>query len=177
VNRSLPAPVGDAALLLVRLVLAAILVAHGCRTLAAAGLGTAQGIDTVPVTTWSASLVPVVEIVGAVLLLAGVLTAVVAVLAGLVVAAVPHALGGDGGWEIAGAFGAALVALAVAGPGRWSVAHLRHTRRARSRPQRPAAPVRFPVAASDPGPDSDMQPVPPAGLPVTPLIRLSPHDR
>ena len=76
----------------------------------------------------------------------------------------------DGGWELVGAIAGALLALAAAGPGRCSVAHLGRARA--KRPPAPAAlPLREPVFV---GPEPE---IPPPGLPVTPLIRMDPHGR
>jgi len=73
----------------------------------------------------------------------------------------------DGGWELVGSIGGALLALAAAGPGRLSVAHV-----VRARPQRRA------VAAVPPRPPVPVallqEVIPPAGLPTTPLIELGP---
>jgi putative oxidoreductase len=72
VNRTLPGPAGDAALLLARLILGTIMFAHGYQKLFINGLGrTAQGFENMSITVAivSASYVTVVELVGSVLVL------------------------------------------------------------------------------------------------------------
>ena len=77
---------------------------------------------------------------------------------------------GAGGWELVGSIAGALLALAAAGPGRFSLAHL-----LRARPPRPAAaePPRRARRRSA----REQEVIPPPGLPVTPLIRLDPASR
>jgi putative oxidoreductase len=174
VNRFRIAPGRDAALLLARLVLGTILFAHGYRKLVIDGIGrTSQGFEhmSIPVAIMSASFVTVVEVVGGVLLVAGLLTTLVAALEGVVMVGaavyvhIPHGIFvTDGGWELVGAIGTALVVLAVAGPGRWSAAHLLQVHRHRAAADPPPGP--------EPALDVPVEPVPPAGLPLVPLIRL-----
>ena len=80
VNRTLPGPAGDAALLLARLILGTIMFAHGYQKLFISLGRTAQGVEnmSIPVAIVSASYVTVVELVGSVLVLAGALITVVA---------------------------------------------------------------------------------------------------
>ena len=130
-NRTLPGPAGDVALVLARLILATIMFAHGYQKLFINGLGrTTQGFESmsIPVAIVSAAFVTVVEVVGSVLVLAGALITVVAacymiVMVGAAVFVhIPHGIFvADGGWELVGAIAALLLVLAAAGPGRWSV--------------------------------------------------------
>jgi putative oxidoreductase len=180
VNLPRSAHARDAALLLARLLLGTIMLAHGHQKLLVEGLGrTSQGFEhmSIPWAIVSASFVTVVEVVGGALLVAGLLTTVVAALMGVVMAGaaayvhVPHGIFvTDGGWELVGAIGAALTVLAVAGPGRWSAEHLLRVRRDRAEQHRAVDPP--PGLATDPGRDVPAAPVPPAGLPFVPLIRL-----
>ena len=143
-KRSLPAPMGDVALLIARVLLGVIMIAHGYQKLVVNGIGrTTAGFESmsIPVAIVSASFVTVVELVGGVLLVLGLMTRTVAACMGFVMAGAAgfvHLRHGvfvaSGGWELVGSIAGALLALAVAGPGRFSVAHL-----LRARPQRPAA--------------------------------------
>lgn len=170
----------DAALLLARLLLGTIMMAHGHKKLFVDGLGrTTQGFEnlSIPVAIVSASFVTVVELVGGALLVVGLLTRVVAVLMGAVMAGAAffvHAANGvfvaQGGWELVGAIGAGLVGLVVAGPGRASLAHLlaRPPREPRREPEPAVAP-----AVAGPGIPVP-EPIPPAGLPFVPVVRVTP---
>ena len=145
-KRSLPAPVGDVALLVARVLLGVIMFAHGYQKLVVNGIGrTTAGFESmsIPVAIVSASFVTVVELVGGVLLVLGLMTRTVAGCMGFVMAGAAgfvHIRHGvfvaSGGWELVGSIAGALLALAVAGPGRFSLAHL-----LRARPPRPAAAV------------------------------------
>ena len=171
-NRPLPASVGDVALLLARLLLGVIMFAHGYQKLMVNGIGrTSEGFETmsIPVAIVSASFVTVVEFVGGALLIAGVLTTVVAALMLVIMAGaaayvhVPHGVFvADGGWELVGAIGAGLLAVAAAGPGRYSVAHLLRARHTRT--PHPVPPAPEPPATAGP------EPIPPAGLPLIPVV-------
>jgi putative oxidoreductase len=175
VHQSRPTPVRDSALLVSRLLLGTIMFAHGYQKLMVDGIGrTTQGFEhmSIPVAILSASFVTVVEVVGGLLLIAGLLVAMVAALEGVVMlgaAVFVHLQHGifvaDGGWELVGAIGAGLVAVAVAGPGRWSLTQVLGARRAR-----PVAVAPPPVSAFEPAPGTE--PVPPAGLPLLPMVRL-----
>jgi putative oxidoreductase len=170
-----PAYARNAALLAARLVLGTIMFAHGYQKLMVDGIGrTTQGFEhmSIPVAIVSASFVTVVEVAGGVLLMAGLLVPVVAALEGFVMVGaagyvhLPHGVFvANGGWELVGAIGAGLAALAASGPGRWNVAHLLSARGAR----RELAAPRPPTAAAHPP-----EPVPPAGLPLVPVVRLDP---
>ena len=143
-KRSLPAPVGDVALLVARVLLGVIMFAHGYQKLVVNGIGrTTAGFESmsIPVAIVSASFVTVVELVGGVLLVLGLMTRTVAGCMGFVMAGAAgfvHVRHGvfvaSGGWELVGSIAGALLALAVAGPGRFGLAHL-----LRARPQRPPA--------------------------------------
>ncbi len=173
-----PAHVRDAALLAVRLVLGSVLAAHGHRTpLPGIGTGTGtvgQGVEHagVPVAVVLAAVVAVVELLAGLLVAAGLRTTAaacagaVAAGAAALVHAPPDTLGG---WELAATLAAALAALAAAGPGRWSGTHALRRRRARvpAPPRSPVAPPPTVHASGDEG-------IPPAGLPLIPLVRPIP---
>ncbi len=167
-NRTLPGPAGDVALVLARLVLAVIMFAHGYQKLFVDGLGrTTRGFESmsIPLAIVSAAFVTVVEVVGSVLVLAGALITVVAacymiVMVGAAVFVhIPNGVfAADGGWELVGAIAALLLALAAAGPGRWSVDHAVRSRR-------------DPVPVLEPAPSSAPTTPPP------PRASASPFDR
>ena len=133
-ERSLPAPMGDVALLAARVLLGVIMIAHGYQKLVVNGIGrTTAGFESmsIPAAIVSASFVTVVELVGGVLLVLGLMTRTVAACMGFVMAGAAgfvHLRHGvfvaSGGWELVGSIAGALLALAVAGPGRFSLAHL-----------------------------------------------------
>jgi putative oxidoreductase len=172
--------VGDVALLVTRLLLGVVMFAHGYQKLVVNGIGrTTAGFESmsIPVAIVSASFVTVVELVGGVLLMLGLMTRTVAGCMGFVMAgaaAFVHARYGvfvkDSGWELVGSIAGALLALAVAGPGRLSLAHV-----VRMRSQRPAPVAVPPRVSAAVGPEHEV--IPPPGLPVTPLIRLAPDER
>jgi putative oxidoreductase len=159
VNRTLPGPAGDVALVLARLILATIMFAHGYQKLFVDGLGrTTRGFESmsIPVAIVSAAYVTVVEVVGSVLVLAGALITMVAacyliVMVGAAVFVhIPHGIfAADGGWELVGAIAALLVVLAAAGPGRWSVDHAILTRQSLE-PLPPSAATSAPTSAPPP---------------------------
>lgn len=137
--RALPGPARDVALLLARLVLGVVLIAHGWQKLMIKGIGpttegfVGMGIPAAPV---SAVFVIVVEILGGILVVVGAATAVVGVLVALeMLGAVlfVHIGSGlfvsEGGWELAGLVGATALALAAVGAGRLSVDHAVSMRR------------------------------------------------
>jgi putative oxidoreductase len=173
-----PPPARDAALLLARLALGTIMVAHACQQ-----LGGLTGLEqvSIPVAIVSASVVTVVEIVCGLLVVAGLLTPAVAASTGVVLVGaaayvqVLDGVAGSGGWQLVGAVVVALAALAAAGPGRFGVVHLLRSRRSRSLPGRAGG---GPAGASHPvTPHAAYEffdgPVPPAGLPLLPLVRLT----
>ena len=156
VNRTLPGPAADVALVLARLILGTIMFAHGYQKLFIDGLGrTTRGFEymSIPVAIVSAAYVTVVELVGSVLVLAGALITVVAafyliVMVGAAVFVhIPNGVfAADGGWELVGAIAALLLVLAAAGPGRWSVDHLVRTHQG-SVPALEPAPSSAPTSA------------------------------
>jgi putative oxidoreductase len=190
VNRTLPGPAGDVALVLARLILATIMFAHGYQKLFVDGLGrTTRGFESmsIPVAIVSAAYVTVVEVVGSVLVLAGALITMVAacyliVMVGAAVFVhIPHGIfAADGGWELVGAIAALLVVLAAAGPGRWSVDHAILTRQGpipalepvRSAPTSPPPP-QLPASSYDnPSSAPTMTDVPPPTPSTDPLPYL-----
>jgi putative oxidoreductase len=163
VNRTLPGPAGDVALLLARLILGTVMFAHGYQKLFVDGLGrTTQGFESmsIPVAIFSAAFVTVVELVGSVLVLAGALITMVAasymiVMVGAAVFVhIPNGIfAADGGWELVGAIAALLLMLAAAGPGRWSVDHSIRTRQSSVpalEPVPPSAATSAPTSAPPP---------------------------
>jgi len=167
-NRPLPAPLRDVALLLARVLLGVVMFAHGYQKMVINGIGrTTEGFESlsIPLAIVSASFVTVVEFAGSALLIAGALTPFVSacnlvIMAGAAVFV--HAQNGifvaDGGWELVGVIGAGFLLLAASGPGRYSVDHLinnwqREDREALARAQSAwprgtdgAPPVRTPVS-------------------------------
>jgi putative oxidoreductase len=139
--RALPGPARDVALLLARLALGIVLIAHGWQKLMTEGIdATTEGFieNGIPAATVSAVFVMAVELLGGLLILAGAATAPVGVLVALeMLGAVlfVHIGSGvfvsNGGWELAGLVGATALALAAAGSGRLSVDHLVSRRRRR----------------------------------------------
>lgn len=137
-NRPLPEPYRDIALLIARVVLGVVMFAHGYQKMVINGIGrTTDGFETlsIPLAIISASFVTVVEFAGSALLIAGALTPFVAacnlvIMGGAVVFV--HAKNGifvaDGGWELVGVIGAGFILLAAVGPGRFSVDHLINNR-------------------------------------------------
>ena len=142
-NRPLPAPASDVALLLARLVIGVVMFAHGYQKMVINGIGrTTEGFESlsIPLAIVSASFVTVVEFVGGALLIVGVLTPVVCgmmvvimVGAGVFVHIPKGIFVADGGWELVGVIAAGLIALAAAGPGRYSLDHVVRARQDRYR--------------------------------------------
>jgi putative oxidoreductase len=137
--RALSGPARDVALLLARLVLGVVLIAHGWQKLMTKGIdATTQGFAEIgiPAAPVSAMFVIAVELLGGILVVVGAATALVGVLVALeMLGAVlfVHIGSGvfvsDGGWELAGLVGASALALAAAGSGRLSVDHAVSRRR------------------------------------------------
>ena len=137
-NRPLPPPVSDVALLLARILIGVVMFAHGYQKLIINGIGrTTQGFEnlSIPLAIVSASFVTVVEFAGSVLLVAGALTPVVCALMLVIMggaAVFVHIPNGifvsNGGWELVGVIAAGLIAMAATGPGRYSVDHIVRTR-------------------------------------------------
>jgi putative oxidoreductase len=143
VIRTLPPSVRDAALLVARLLLGVVLIAHGWQKVVTNGLGatteafTQMGVPLAPV---SAAFAGIVELVGGALILAGAATALVGVLvvldmlgAALLVHIGNGVMASDGGWELVGVIGALALVLAAVGAGRFSVDHALAGRGARAR--------------------------------------------
>ncbi|MFC4950915.1 DoxX family protein [Pseudonocardia sp. GCM10023141] len=141
-NRPLPAPARDFALLAGRILLGVVLFAHGWQKLMINGIAGTYGQFEkmgIPLAIVSASFVTVVEFVGGVLLIAGVLTTVVVALDMVVMVGaagfvhVTHGIfAGDGGWELVGVIVACELALAAMGPGRFSLDHLINAHRSKN---------------------------------------------
>jgi putative oxidoreductase len=133
VIRTLPPSVRDAALLVARLLLGVVLIAHGWQKVFTFGLGgTAQAFTGmgVPLAPVSAAYAGIVELVGGALILVGAATALVGVLVVLDMlgaAVLVHIGNGimvsDGGWELVGMIGALALVLAAVGAGKYSVDH------------------------------------------------------
>jgi putative oxidoreductase len=143
VIRTLPSSVRDAALLVARLLLGVVLIAHGWQKVFTFGLGgttqafTGMGVPLAPV---SAAYAGIVELVGGALILVGAATALVGVLVVLDMlgaAVLVHIANGvmvsDGGWELVGVIGALALVLAAVGAGKYSVDHALAGRGARAR--------------------------------------------
>jgi putative oxidoreductase len=143
VIRTLPSSVRDAALLVARLLLGVVLIAHGSQKVFSWGIaGTAQAFAGmgVPLAPVSAVYAAVVELVGGALLLVGAATAVVGVLvvldmlgAALLVHGANGVMVTNGGWELVGVIAAAALVLAAVGAGRYSVDHAVAARRTPAR--------------------------------------------
>jgi putative oxidoreductase len=141
--RSLPASARDVALLVARIVVGVVLIAHGWQKLGMWGMAasieafTAMGI---PLPAVSAVIATVVELVGGALLLVGAATAVVGVISVLNMLGATllvHISNGvfvdQGGWELTGVIGAVALVLAAVGAGRYSVDQALAGRRATAR--------------------------------------------
>jgi putative oxidoreductase len=133
-NRPLPAPAKDIALLVARVLIGVVMFAHGFQKMLIDGIGnTTTGFEhmSIPLAIVSASFVTVVEFGGGILLIFGALTPLVAALmvvdmggAALFVHLTHGVFVQNGGWELVGVIGAGVIALAAAGPGRYSIDHL-----------------------------------------------------
>jgi putative oxidoreductase len=143
VNRPLPLPARDWALLFARLLIGVVMFAHGYQKMVINGIGrTTEGFEnlSIPLAIVSASFVTVVEFVGSVLLILGALTPLMCGLQLIIMigaAVFVHGANGifisNGGWELVGVIGAGLIALGAAGPGRYSIDHLVRGRQAQHR--------------------------------------------
>lgn len=126
-----PAPTADVGLLLARVILGVILVAHGGQKFFDQGLdNVATGFEGmgIPAASLAAAFAAVVEFGGGVLLIVGALTPLVGVLVAADMAGAfwfAHREAGlfaaDGGWELVAVIGALALTLAAAGAGRYSV--------------------------------------------------------
>lgn len=137
-----PAIVRDVALLLTRLLLGVVLIAHGWQKFSQWGIaGTTANFDKmgVPLASVSAPFAAVVELGGGILLLVGALAPVVALVVALQMAGAylfvhmgKGVFAQGGGWEVVGMIAAACLALVGAGAGRFSVDGLLGARRTRT---------------------------------------------
>jgi putative oxidoreductase len=127
----IPAQVQEGALLVARVVVGAVFALHGWQKVAEFGIsGTAEsfGAMGVPAAEAAATFAAVVELVGGLMLVVGLLTPVAAVLlaadmlgawwfvhrgAGVFVS--------EGGWELVAVLGVAALLIGAVGPGRLSV--------------------------------------------------------
>ncbi len=135
-----PSTVRDVLALAARLLLGAVLLAHGWQKLVGEGLrATSAGFARlgVPVPGLSAAFAASVESGGGLMLAAGLLTPVAGALVAFVMLGAGWFAGhwfggviGDGGWELVGVIAAGALLLAATGPGRLSLDHLVATRRA-----------------------------------------------
>ena len=126
-----PAPVRDIGLLLARVLLGVVLIAHGWEKFFTNGIaGTGEFFDSVgvPAAQAAATFAGLVELVGGILLIIGLLTPVVAALVTIVMLGAfvfVHQEAGiyaaDGGWELVAVIGLAVVVFGLVGPGRYSV--------------------------------------------------------
>lgn len=161
-NRPLPAPARDVAILIGRVILGVVLFAHGWQKLMINGIAGTYGQFEkmgIPLAIVSASFASFVEFVGGVLIILGALTSVVVALDLVVMvgaAGFVHFTHGifaqDGGWELVGVIVAAELALAAYGPGRFSVDHLITHLRQREHDvlrERMQKPVRIPAPVSE----------------------------
>ena len=137
----LPAPARDLALLLTRIAIGVVFVAHGYQKLVTNGIdGTAAffGQVGVPLPTVSAWLAALVELVGGAALVLGVAVPVAGVLLALeMIGAYVFVHAGNGifvsenGYELVLALGATSLLLAAVGAGRFSLDHVLFGRRQR----------------------------------------------
>lgn len=142
-NRPLPLPARDWALLLTRILIGVVMFAHGYQKMVINGIGrTTEGFEhlSIPLAIVSASFATVVEFAGSVMLILGALTPVMCGLQLVIMAGAAvfvHGANGifvaNGGWELVGVIGAGLLALAAVGPGRFSIDHLVRGRQAQHR--------------------------------------------
>lgn len=127
-----PATVRDAGLLITRVILGVVLIAHGWEKFAINGIeGTGAFFDSVGIpgaTAAAAAVVGAIELVGGILLILGLLTPLVAVLVVVVMIGAfftVHAGSGvyvsNNGWELVAVVGLAAAVFGLVGPGRYSV--------------------------------------------------------
>ncbi|GAA5152544.1 DoxX family protein [Pseudonocardia eucalypti] len=126
----LPSPTGDIAVLIGRVLLGVILLAHGLQKLGNGIGATATGFEKmgVPLPTVSALYATVVEVVGGALLIFGAGTVIVSLLvvldmigAAVFVHISKGIFAASGGWELVGVIAAAALVLAGTGAGRYSI--------------------------------------------------------
>jgi putative oxidoreductase len=121
----------EAALLIARIVLGVILIAHGWDKFQITGLeGIAGFFDSigVPAAAVAAPVVAFLEVVGGILIIIGAFTRITGIVMTLLMlgaAIFAHLAQGifvsNGGWELVGAIGAGTLILAAVGAGRYSV--------------------------------------------------------
>lgn len=166
-RRALPTPHGDVVLLVARVVLGVVLVAHGWQKLLVDGIArTSDQFDAlgIPLAIVSAAFVTVVEFVGGAMLVVGALTPLVVGLHLVVMigaAGFVHLSSGllaeNRGLELVSVIAACELVLAVVGAGRYSVDEYLHRRRTASAgvtdgtaPERALAASAQPVPAAGP---------------------------
>lgn len=130
-GNNLPAPVRDVALLLARVVLGTVFIAHGWQKFNEFGLaGTGEAFEAmgVPVPQAAAVFAATVELVGGALLLLGLLTPIAAaflVVDMLGAFVTVHRSAGvfvtANGWELVAALGAGALLIGAVGPGRYAL--------------------------------------------------------
>ena len=139
----------DLGLLVVRLALGGVMIAHGYQKVFSNGIaGTQQGFAGLgaPAPGLTGVLVPLLELGGGLLVVLGLATRVVVALFGATMvgaALLVHLPNGfyaaDGGWELVGLLAALCLALLVSGAGRFSLdGGIVERRRARRAPTAPA---------------------------------------
>ena len=141
---SLPAPARDLALLIARIGLGVVFIAHGWQKLVTNGVDGTAGFFAsvgVPLPTVSAWFATLVELVGGGLLvlglavpLAGLLLVADMIGAWLFVHRGSGVFVADGGWELVLALGVGSLVLAAVGAGRYSIDHLLASRTRRTTP-------------------------------------------
>ncbi|VXB99399.1 DoxX family protein [Citricoccus sp. K5] len=127
----LPTPVRDWGLLVTRVVLGVVLVAHGWQKFTEWGIaGTTASFQEmgVPAPPVSALIASIVELGGGILLILGLFTTVAGILAALTMLGAvlfvhaPHGVFVAGnGWELVAVIGLASLVFALVGPGRLSL--------------------------------------------------------
>ncbi|RZT87143.1 putative oxidoreductase [Pseudonocardia sediminis] len=136
--RSLRSPLSDIALVIARVVLGVVLIAHGVQKLGRGVGPVAEGFAGmgIPLPGVAAVFTMAVELLGGVALIVGAFTPVAALLvvATMIGAGVFAHLGqgifvDEGGWELVGVIAIGALALAASGAGRFSVDHVIATRR------------------------------------------------
>ncbi|MDP3894246.1 DoxX family protein [Nocardioides sp.] len=133
-GKRMPTVVQDVVLLLARIILGGVFVAHGWQKLTEFGLeGTGASFDQmgVPAPQAAATFAAVVELGAGAALLVGLLTPVAATLLALNMAGAwlfvhrgTEVFVADNGWELVGALLAGAVVIGAVGPGRLSVDRL-----------------------------------------------------
>lgn len=129
----------DVLMLAARLLLGAVLLAHGWQKLVGEGLGATSADFArlgVPLPLLSAGFAASIETGGGLLFVAGLLTPIAGVLVSFLMLCAGWFAGdwfggvtGSGGWELVGVIIAGALLLAAAGPGRFSLDHVLARRR------------------------------------------------